>query len=104
MTACLLRRSPTATSPVEETMKRFGLRAVLAMAGATAVMAGAGVTYAGVAPEALPAGVYFQEDGHVVGWDNKNPKPQKKGVIRDVKSPTYKGNSAIETQQTYVSS
>src|SRR4029453_2359155 len=62
--------------------------------------------YAAAAPSAVapPAGVYFQDDGHIAGWDNKNPKPQKKGVIRDVASPAYMGNSAMETQHTYISS
>ena len=77
-------------------------RAIALVAGA-AVVASGGVALAAT-PKALPAGVYFQDDGHIAGWDNKNPKPQKKGVIRDVASPAYKGDSAIETQQTYISS
>jgi hypothetical protein len=81
------------------------LRTAIALTAGLAVVVAGGVAYAGtVAPQAPPAGVYFQDDGHIAGWDNKNPKPQKKGVIRDVSAPVYKGNSAIETQQTYISS
>jgi hypothetical protein len=51
---------------------------------------------------ALPAGVYFQDTGTVAGWDNYPQNPQKDGVLRNVSSPTYKGSTAIEAQQTYI--
>src|SRR4051812_36261020 len=79
------------------------VRPTLAVAAGLAVAASAGIALAAT-PKAAPAGVFFQDDGHIAGWDNKNPKPQKKGVIRDVSTPAYKGDSAIETQQTYISS
>jgi hypothetical protein len=50
-----------------------------------------------------PSGVVFQNDGTITGWD-PNPTPQQKGVIKDVADPTYKGTTAIETQQTYIAS
>ncbi|WP_258572925.1 polysaccharide lyase [Streptomyces sp. KM273126] len=51
---------------------------------------------------ALPAGVYFQNEGTVQGWSNYPQKPQKQGVIRNVTTPAYKGGNAIEAKQTYI--
>lgn len=51
---------------------------------------------------ALPAGVFFQDTGTLTGWSNYPQKPQKKGVLRTVSSPAYKGTTAIEAQQSYL--
>ncbi|MEU1799573.1 heparin lyase I family protein [Streptomyces sp. NPDC019937] len=55
-----------------------------------------------VSDQALPAGVYFQNEGTVEGWSNYPQKPQKQGVIRNVSTPAYKGGNAIEAKQTYI--
>ena len=55
-----------------------------------------------VRPGALPPGVFFQDEGTVTGWDNYPQHPQHRGIIRTVSSPTFKGATAIEAQQTYV--
>lgn len=52
--------------------------------------------------QALPAGVYFQDEGTVQGWSNYPQKPQKQGVLRNVTTPAYKGGNAIEAKQTYI--
>lgn len=56
----------------------------------------------GAGVHALPAGVYFQDEGTVQGWSNYPQKPQKQGVIRNVTTPAYKGGNAIEAKQTYI--
>ncbi len=46
----------------------------------------------------LAPGVHFENDGKLAGWDRSYA--QKEGVIRNVSSPKYKGESAIEAKQT----
>jgi hypothetical protein len=55
-------------------------------------------------PGDLPEGVRFQETGTVEGWDNKDPNPQKDGRITTVSKPAFKGDEAISTEQTFISS
>lgn len=45
-------------------------------------------------------GVYFQNEGSLSGWSKVYT--QKRGVIRNVSSPSYKGGTAIEAKQTYI--
>jgi hypothetical protein len=97
-------------------MTRVRFSILLAAAAAAALVASGGVALAGarsLAPDdrrlAGPAQVpvhevYFQNDGTVAGWDNPNPHPQWKGVIKTVNSPTFKGPNSIMAQQTYVKS
>ncbi|MGP3984848.1 heparin lyase I family protein [Streptomyces sp. KR80] len=71
---------------------------------AVAAMAGGLVVVGSTDPAeaALPPGVFFEDTGNVQNWNNYPQKPQKKGVLRNVGNPVYKGNSAIEAQQTYI--
>ncbi|SEB31026.1 heparin lyase I family protein [Streptomyces melanosporofaciens] len=85
--------------------KRIHLLCVTGALGGTLALSGgtaeAGpVRSAGV--QAMPAGVYFQNEGTVQGWSNYPQKPQKQGVIRNVTTPAYKGGDAIEAKQTYL--
>ncbi|MET7618596.1 heparin lyase I family protein [Streptomyces sp. NPDC005408] len=90
-------------------MLRTRIKALCAAAATAALVGGLAVaepvhaTASGTsAARALPAGVFFQDTGTVEGWANYPQKPQKKGVLRNVGSPVYKGGSAIEAKQTYL--
>ncbi len=48
------------------------------------------------------ASVIFQDTGTKTGWPNYPQKPQQKGRIDQVSSPTYKGPTALRFEQTYV--
>jgi len=82
------------------------MRAAAQPAEVRAAAPPAGVRAAAVPAEvraaAPPGGVFFQDEGTVRGWDNFPQRPQKKGVLRTVTSPTFKGGTAIEARQTYV--
>src|SRR4051812_16124676 len=58
----------------------------------------------GSPPTKPRAGVYFQNEETLQGWDDPHPHPQWKGVIKDVGSPAHKDGTAIMAQQTYVKS
>lgn len=47
--------------------------------------------------------VYFQNNGTKEGWPNYPQKPEAKGTISDVTSPTYHSTSSIKFTQTFVS-
>jgi hypothetical protein len=66
----------------------------LAAAGlAAAILVPAGIS------QAAP-GVYFENAGSIAGWDYHYT--QKKGIIRNVAGPSFKGGNAIEAKQTYI--
>jgi polysaccharide lyase-like protein len=83
-------------------MARLRLTIALATA-AVGAFALSGAALAATTPRLAP-GVFFENDGTILGWDNPNPHPQWNGVIKTVDSPTYKGPNAIMAQQTYVKS
>jgi len=45
--------------------------------------------------------VYFQNNGTKEGWPNYPQKPEAKGTISDVTTPTYHSTSAIKFTQTF---
>lgn len=47
--------------------------------------------------------VYFQNNGTKEGWPNYPQKPEAKGTITDVTSPTYHSTSTIKFTQTFES-
>ncbi len=55
-------------------------------------------------PTTSPASgqVYFQNRGTAQGWSNYPQQPQKHGIVRTVTSPSYRGETSIEAQQTYL--
>jgi hypothetical protein len=53
-------------------------------------------------PPGASSGVFFQDVGDVKRWSNYPQRPQKSGIIRTVTSPSFKGGTSIEAQQTYV--
>ncbi|MFD8495117.1 heparin lyase I family protein [Amycolatopsis sp. NPDC059657] len=73
----------------------MALRMAVTIALAAAALAGVPGS-----ANALPAGVYFQNEGTLSGWSSSYA--QKDGVIRNVTSPAYKGSTAIEAKQTYI--
>jgi hypothetical protein len=75
-------------------------RNLLVAAAVGVLVISAGVAYAAT----TPGGVYFQNDGTLQGWDNPNPHPQWKGVIKKTGTPAYKNGTSILAQQTYVAS
>jgi polysaccharide lyase-like protein len=81
---------------------RTYVRVGIGIAAAVGLVVTGGAALATTGPK-LPPGVFFQNEGTIVGWSEK-PDPQKKGVVRDVTTPVYKGTTSIETQQTYISS
>jgi hypothetical protein len=48
--------------------------------------------------------VFFEDRGALANWDNFGQRPLHQGVLRTVTTPRFKGQTAIEAQQTYVKS